>query len=85
MENENKEKSIIHPKYLTCDQWVVKYGYPKLGGLRWMIFMAKNDPLMRSTFIRVGRRVLLDEEKFHEYLKLMNEKALEKERVGKCG
>jgi hypothetical protein len=63
-------------KYLTCAQWIAKYGWPAMGGLRWLIFRAKNDPELRKIFIRVRRRVLLKEQEVLRYLEAMNEKDL---------
>ena len=76
---EEEIKIEYTPRYLTCTQWVAKHGWPGQGGLRWMIFKSKNDPLLRATFIRVGRRVLLNEKKFLDYLEQMNEVHLREE------
>lgn len=67
-------------KYLTCAQWIAKYGFPTIGGLRWWIFKAKNDPALRKIFIRVRRRVLLKEDEVLRYLEEMNERDLAGER-----
>ncbi len=63
-------------KYLTCAQWIAKYGWPSEGGIRWWIFRAKNDPALRKIFIRVRRRILLKEEEVLRYLEAMNQKDL---------
>lgn len=67
------------PGLLTCAQWVAKYGWPSMGGLRWIIFRAKNDPELRRTFIRVHRRVLLKEREFLDYLEMINKRDLQGE------
>ena len=77
MENEIEQDE--KPGLLTCEQWTRKYGWPSMGGLRWMIFRAKNDPELRRTFIRVRRRVLLKEREMLAYLELMNERDMKGE------
>jgi hypothetical protein len=77
--NVKEEETECAARYLTCNQWVAKHSWPSIAGLRWMIFKSKNDPLLRSTFIRVGRRVLLNEKKFLDYLEQMNEEHLREE------
>lgn len=82
-EINNQQNTLPHrepPRYLTCDQWVAKYGFPTISGLRWMIYRAKNDPELRKIFIRVGRRVLLKEEEVFRYLEEMDKKDLEKKK-----
>ncbi len=77
MNDQQKALSYREPaKYLTCAQWIAKYGFPTIGGLRWWIFKAKNDPALRKIFIRVRRRVLLKEDEVLRYLEEMNEKDL---------
>ncbi len=73
MQDRNDQQAA---KYLTCAQWIAKYGFPTIGGLRWWIFKAKTDPALRKIFIRVRRRVLLKEEEVLRYLEEMNEKDL---------
>jgi hypothetical protein len=76
MEREQESTLTEKPGYMTCAQWVAKYGWPTIGGLRWMVFRAKNDPILRKTFIRVKRRILIKEHAFLSYLEEMNEKDL---------
>lgn len=76
MEIEQENTLTEKPSYMTCAQWVTKYGWPTIGGLRWIVFRAKNDPDLRKTFIRVKRRILIKEQAFLSYLEDMNEKDL---------
>jgi len=78
MQRAQQEEALLKEemKYLTCAQWIAKYGWPSMGGLRWLIFRAKNDPELRKIFIRVRRRVLLKEQEVLRYLEKMNEKDL---------
>lgn len=83
MQERNDQQEVSNretAKYLTCAQWIAKYGFPTIGGLRWWIFKAKNDPALRKIFIRVRRRVLLKEEEVLRYLEEMNEIDLAEER-----
>ena len=78
MQTKQQEEASLKEErnYLTCAQWITKYGWPSMGGLRWLIFRAKNDPELRKIFIRVRRRVLLKEQEVLRYLEEMNEKDL---------
>lgn len=77
--NFEVKEMVENTKFLTCAQWVAKHGWPSMGGLRWLIFIAKNDPELRSTFIRVRRRILLKENDLIRYLEKMNERSLSQE------
>jgi hypothetical protein len=78
MQTEQQEEALHkeEPKYLTCAQWIAKYGWPSMGGLRWIIFRAKNEPELRKIFIRFRRRILLKEQEVLRYLEKMNERDL---------
>lgn len=77
--HEEIQQNNENPKLMTCAQWSSKYGWPSQGGLRWMIFKAKNEPRLRKLFLRVNRRVLLNEAEVLRYLEEMNQKSLEME------
>jgi len=54
-------------RFLTVRQWTEQKSWPPLGGLRHLIFNAKHngfDAVVR----RVGRRVLLSESAFTEWI-----------------
>ncbi len=51
MQTKQQESSVQRRnEILTCAQWIAKYGWPAMGGLRWLIFRAKNDPELRKIF-----------------------------------
>ena len=44
------------------------------GGLRWQIFNENTSGLKESgAIVRMGRKVLIDEDKFHEWLVIQNQ------------
>jgi hypothetical protein len=59
---------------LSVRQFAAKHPAFSEGGLRWLIFQAKNRPGFKGNgldvaIVRVGRRVLIDERKFFEWLR----------------
>jgi hypothetical protein len=52
-----------HGRLLTVNQFVKEHPWPPIGGLRFLIFHEKTNGF-DQVVVRVGRRVLLDEEKF---------------------
>lgn len=48
---------------LTVKQWCKTHLWPPEGGLRHLIFHADSNGF-KSAFVRVGRRVLIDETEF---------------------
>jgi hypothetical protein len=48
---------------ITVQQFTRKYPWPSEGGLRWLIFNAKQNGFARCV-VRIGRRVLIDEKAF---------------------
>ena len=63
---ETASSSEIHyPQFLTVSQWSEYFDWPPEGGLRHIIFHAETNgfaPAIR----RVGRRVLIDADRFWE-------------------
>lgn len=55
------------PQLLTVQQWTSKHAWPPLGGLRHLIFCAKSNGF-ESVLRRVGRRILIDESAFFEWV-----------------
>ena len=44
------------------------------GGVRWQIFNENTNGLKESgAIVRMGRKVLIDEDKFHEWLVIQNQ------------
>ena len=57
------------PTLLTVSQFSVKHGFISENGLRFQIFDAKNNGLGRArAIVRVGRRVLIDEERYFAWI-----------------
>lgn len=63
-------------RLIPCTDWPKYHPWPSVAGLRWMIFNAKNTGFDK-VIKRVSNRVLIDEQKFFEYV---NEKNKEKEQ-----
>lgn len=54
-----------NPSLFTVNQFTTKHPAFTVGGLRWMIFNAKSNGLDDAkAIIRVGRRVLIHEDRF---------------------
>lgn len=61
------------PKLIPVTKWNEFHVWPPIGGLRHLIFFAKlND--FEKVIKRVGRRVLIDENAFFEWLEENNRK-----------
>lgn len=60
-------------RLIPCMDWPKYHPWPPVGGLRHLIFFAKTNGF-ESVIRRVGRRVLIDEKKFFEFVKKKNEK-----------
>jgi hypothetical protein len=70
LEDSNKQHNIIKSgdnKFIPVTDWNKYHDWPPIGGLRWLIFNEKTNGLS-SALKRVGRRVLIDEKKFFEWV-----------------
>lgn len=57
------------PTLLTAKQFSEKHPAFPIGGLRYHIFNERQNGLRaRGVIVRVGRKVLIDEEKFFDWL-----------------
>lgn len=68
------DKAAPKTRLIPVNQWPDHHPWPTVGGLRWMIFNAKSkgfDKVIR----RVGRRVLIDEAAFFEWVEARNEES----------
>lgn len=63
MFNFNQNATRLIPVVL----WNKYHDWPSVAGLRWMIFNAKLSGF-EKVIKRVGRRVLIDEQKFFEFV-----------------
>lgn len=60
--------------YLTVNQFVQKHTAFKIGGLRSLIFNEHSNGLSKSAaIIRIGRKILINEEKFFGWVESQNQ------------
>jgi hypothetical protein len=62
MESNHKQCRLI-----PASEWPKHHPWPPIGGLRHLIFFAKQNGFNR-VMMRVGRRVLIDEAKFFQWV-----------------
>ena len=53
------------PRLIPLTEWNKHHPWPPQGGLRHLVFY-ENTNGFKDAFVRVGRRVLIDEKKFFE-------------------
>jgi hypothetical protein len=61
----------ISTKLIPVTKWNEFYEWPPQGGMRHLIFNAKNNGF-KDAFKRVGRRVLVDSQRFWEIVEEQN-------------
>lgn len=66
MNNQETFNTFIPANLLTVSQFSKKHSAFSEGGLRHLIFNADNFKF-NSVIVRIGRRVLLDEQRFFEW------------------
>ena len=72
-------KTTATPILLTVIQFSIKHSFVTPGGLRFQIFNAKENGLEKTgAIVRIGRRVLVNEEKYFSWIESQQDK---KERV----
>jgi hypothetical protein len=60
----------MNKKIITVPDWNKYHDWPSIGGLRNLIFYRKTNGLDKfGAIIKVGKRVLIDEEAFFEWIK----------------
>ena len=79
--SENSQNDPVR-SLLTVRQFAQKYQAFSQGGLRWMIFNSKASGL-DTAIVRIGRRILLDEDKFFEWVDACNARNMQ--RTGGVG
>lgn len=68
------EINVHSPKLLTVNQFIEAHPFITAGGLRALIFQSKYNDLDKKKVIkRIGRKILLDEVAFFEWLNERNE------------
>ena len=60
-------------RLIPATQWPEYHSWPSLGGLRHLIFYADENGF-KSVIRRVGRRVLIDEAAFFEWVDQQNQR-----------
>lgn len=58
-------------RLIPLTEWNKYHSWPPQGGLRHLVFHAEGNGF-KDAFVRVGRRVLIDEAKFFECIKHQN-------------
>ena len=61
-------------RYIPASDWNKYHAWPKQGGLRHLIFNAETNGFKKAVK-RVGRRVLIDEAAFFDYVDELNMEA----------
>jgi hypothetical protein len=68
---------MSNQKYFTVIQFVDKHQAFNTGGIRALIFNEHSNGLAKScAVIRIGRKVLIDEAKFFEWIESQNKSGL---------
>jgi len=63
----NNNSSAPHTRYIPVTQWEQNHGWPTAGGLRNLIFN-KDKNGFAKVVKKVGKRVLIDEAAFFEWV-----------------
>ena len=69
MENKMEkttEKSTGRTRLIPVTQWINYHPWPPIGGLRHLIFYEETNGF-KHCVVRLGRRVLINEDKFFEW------------------
>ena len=76
MEANNKEFiQQAPPALLTVSQFCIKHAFITQGGLRFQIFNADNNGLASfGAIVRMGRKVLIDESRYFEWVESLRKK-----------
>ena len=69
------QNASVQSRLIPLVDWPKYHPWPPLGGLRHMVFHGDKTGFSRVT-IKVGRRRLIDEKKFFEFVKEQNSKEL---------
>ena len=65
--NNGTQKEIQHTRYIPVPNWEKHHEWPRLGGLRNLIFN-KDKNGFDKVVKKVGKRVLIDEMAFFEWV-----------------
>ncbi len=67
MQHNNSEKTSQPRRLIPITKWNSFHAWPPVGGLRHLVFYAKTNGF-DSCLVRVGRRVLIDEARFFQWV-----------------
>lgn len=60
-------------QYLTPRQFIAKHTWATNGGMRHYLFYGETNGLNKSgAILRIGRKILINEEKFFEWIETLN-------------
>ena len=65
--NNNNQLELPRPRYIPVPQWDKTHDWPSIGGLRNLIFNKDKNGFARVVK-KVGKRVLIDEAAFFEWV-----------------
>jgi len=63
---KNQKVEINKGRLIPVTQWSEIHPWPPIGGLRHLIFHAEKNGFSKC-IVRVGRRILIDEDKFFDW------------------
>ena len=66
---------------IPLTRWGEKHQHPPIGGLRYLVFNAHQNGF-DSCIVRIGKRVLIDEEKYFEWVDNQNSTSLNPQSKG---
>jgi hypothetical protein len=67
------DNETLISRLIPATDWPKYHSWPPIGGIRHLIFHAKTNGFDR-VIKRVGRRVLIDEKKFFDFVEEKNKK-----------
>jgi hypothetical protein len=68
----SEDKKISHSRLIPLTDWSKYHVYPPVGGLRHLVFHSDENGF-HKVVKRIGRRVLIDETAYFEWVKEKNE------------
>ncbi len=71
-ESTDKDGESYKTRFIPVTKWNDYHPWPSVSGLRFMIFNAHLTGFEKCV-LRIGRRVLIDEERFFEWARNQNE------------
>lgn len=75
---QTKEQHTGNPSLFTVPQFCEKHSFISQSGLRFQIFNADNNGLSSfGAIVRMGRKVLIDENRYFEWVESLRGKKVE--------